>query len=331
MTDGANGLKVLLRVRTAPRCGDRRLRVSSQSLTVRNRALPRLRLDTPRGPAQVRMPPDPLRDTIASVDVASAMVSGARLTLRRPVPSLRPYVGCLWFVETTPATRLQTMPDACATLSIELSEGALPECFLAGPRLGAAERAPALGQAFLGVRLLPGVAFLLTGIAVHRLTERRTRLMTVLPDAAARLEDLLTDARTVEQRFDVLEAFLEQRLVGTHIDARVVRAVKAIEESAGLLRMAQLARDCQISPRQLHRLACNWVGIAPKRLATIVRFQAALKRMETAPPGDSQRIAADLGYFDQAHLTNESTRFARTSPARIIAHHVADFSKTRCG
>ncbi|HEV2983850.1 MAG TPA: helix-turn-helix domain-containing protein [Vicinamibacterales bacterium] len=94
--------------------------------------------------------------------------------------------------------------------------------------------------------------------------------------------------------------------------------------------MAQLARECQISPRQLHRLVRNWVGIAPKRLARIVRFQAALKRMETAPLGDSQRIAADLGYFDQAHLTNESTQFARTSPARIVAHHVADFSKTRC-
>jgi hypothetical protein len=72
----------------------------------------------------------------------------------------------------------------------------------------------------------------LTGIAVHRLIECRTRLTTVLPDAAARFEHLLTDAQTVEQRFDVLEAFLKQRLVGTHIDARVDRAVKAIEDSA---------------------------------------------------------------------------------------------------
>jgi AraC-like DNA-binding protein len=259
------------------------------------------------------------------------MLSGARLTLRRPVPSLRSFVGCLWFVETTSATRLQAVPDACAVLSVELRDGALPECFLTGPRVAATERVPALGQAFLGVRLLPGVAFLLTGIAVHRLTERRTPLTTLLPDAAARFEHLLTDAQTVERRFDVLEAFLEQRLVGAHIDARVDRAVKAIEHSAGRLRMVQLARDCQISPRQLHRLVRRWVGIAPKRLARIVRFQAALKRMETAPPGDSQRIATDLGYFDQAHLTNESTQFARTSPARIVAHHVADFSKTRCG
>jgi AraC-like DNA-binding protein len=258
------------------------------------------------------------------------MVRGARLTLRRPVPSLRPYVGCLWFVETTSATRLQTVPNACATLSVELGEGALPECFLTGPRLTTAERLPALGQGFFGVRLLPGVAFLLTGIAVHRLTEHRTRLATVLGEAAARFEHRLTGAQTVEERFDVLEEFLERRLVGTHIDARVERAFKAIEDSAGLLRMAQLARKCRISPRHLHRLVTKWVGIAPKRLARIMRFQAALKRMETATSGDSRRIAADLGYFDQAHLTNESTQFAQTTPARIVVHHVADFSKTRC-
>src|SRR5579864_6820975 len=47
------------------------------------------------------------------------MVEGARLRLRRPVFSLCAYVGCFWSIETTPATRLRTLRDACATLSIE--------------------------------------------------------------------------------------------------------------------------------------------------------------------------------------------------------------------
>ena len=42
------------------------------------------------------------------------------------------------------------------------------------------------------------------------------------------------------------------------------------------------------------------------------------------------RVAAELGYFDQAHLANEATLFAGTSPGRIAPHRVADFSKTRC-
>jgi len=41
-------------------------------------------------------------------------------------------------------------------------------------------------------------------------------------------------------------------------------------------------------------------------------------------------VAAELGYFDQAHLANEVALFAGMSPGRIAPHRVADFSKTRC-
>jgi hypothetical protein len=80
------------------------------------------------------------------VNVASAMVEGARLTLRRPVSSLRAYLRCFWSIETFPATRLRTLPDACATLSIESSHSKALECFLVGPRQTPAERVPATGQ-----------------------------------------------------------------------------------------------------------------------------------------------------------------------------------------
>jgi AraC-like DNA-binding protein len=284
-------------------------------------------IDNPRSLIFVRTD---VSDGIEHMNIASAMVEGAEMTLRRPVSSLRPYLGCFWSIETTPDTRLRTLPDTCTTLTVELSEGARPECFLVGPRFAPIERVPAVGQVFFGVRLLPGVAFALTGIPVYRLAERRTRLAAVLPKDAPRFERCLAKAQTVQDRFDVLEEFLVQRLVGMHVDSRVERAFKGIEDSAGQIRMAQLARECRISPRHLHRLVRQWVGFAPKRVARIIRFQAVLKRMETEPAGNSQGVPADLGYFDQAHLTNEMTQFVGASPARIVAHHVADFSKTRC-
>jgi hypothetical protein len=61
-----------------------------------------------------------------------------------------------------------------------------------------------------------------------------------------------------------------------------------------------------------------------------MRFQALLQHMETSPSDCSTRVAAELGYFDQAHLANEVALFAGTSPGRIDPHRVADFSKTRC-
>jgi hypothetical protein len=104
------------------------------------------------------------------VNVASAMVEGARLRLRRPMSSLRAYVGCFWSIETTPATRLRTLPDACATLSIESGHSKALECFLVGPRQTPAERVPATGQTLFGVRLKPGVTFVFIGVPVTHLS-----------------------------------------------------------------------------------------------------------------------------------------------------------------
>lgn len=258
------------------------------------------------------------------------MVESARLTFRRPVSPLRAYLGCFWSIETTPVTRLRTLPDACATLSIESHQGIGLECFLVGPRQTPAERVPAVGQKLYGVRLKPGVAFVFGGVPVHTLVERRMRLASLLPEDGSRLEKCLAGTRTVDEGIDVLEGLLIQRLSDVQIDLRVQTALKRIEECGGQIRIGQLAHDCRVSVRHLDRLLRNWIGFSPKRLARIMRFQAVLQHMETSPSSSSARVAAELGYFDQPHLAKEVALFAGTSPGRITPHRVADFSKTRC-
>lgn len=201
---------------------------------------------------------------------------------------------------------------------------------MGGPRLTSAERVPVAGYTIFGVRLKPGVTFVFAGIPVHTLVDRRIRLAAMLPEDGSHLEKRLAGTRTIDEGIGVLERFLIQRLSGVQIDSRVQMALKRIEECSGQIRIEQLARDCQVSLRHLHRLLRTWVGFSPKRLARIMRFQTLLQHMETSPSGCPAQVAAELGYFDQAHLTNEVALFAGTSPGRIVPHRVADFSKTRC-
>jgi AraC-like DNA-binding protein len=244
-------------------------------------------------------------DTMPPVNVASAMVEGGRLRLRRPVSSLRAYLGCFWSIETTSATRLRTLPDACATLSVESGQGIALKCSLVGPRQTPAEEAPPAVETLFGVRLKPGVPFVLTDIPVRTLVARRIRLAALLPEDGSGLEKHLGGTQTVDEGIDVLERFLIQRLSDVQIDSRVQMALKRIEEFSGQIQIGQLARNCQGSLRHLDRLLRNWVGFSPKRLARIMRFQALLQHMENLPSGCSARVAAELGYFDQAHLANE--------------------------
>lgn len=177
------------------------------------------------------------------MNVASAIVQGAELRLRRPVSLLRSYLGCFWSLTTTPHTRLRTLPDACATLSVESRQNALPRCFFIGPRLTPAERVPEPGLQLLGIRLNPGVTYALTGIPLYKLVERRRRLSGLLPKDNPQLEKRLAQATTVDDRLDVLEEFLQQRLAGARVDSRVQKALEKIEVSGGQVRIGQLARE----------------------------------------------------------------------------------------
>jgi AraC-like DNA-binding protein len=264
------------------------------------------------------------------VNVASAIILAAELELRRPVLSLRPYLGCFWSIATTADTRLRTLPDACATLVVEFKQGDRPKSFLVGPQLTPSDRTPGAGHFFFGVRLQPGVAFALTKRPTHQIVDRRTLLAALLPVGVPEMERRLARAAATKERFDILEEFLLQRLDGVQIDPCVEKALLHVEQCGGQLRITQLARYCHVSPRHLNRFLRTWLGFSAKRLARITRFQALLQRVEGSPSGGLAELAVELGYYDQPHLTNEVAQFAAVSLARIAGRGMADFSNTRC-
>jgi methylphosphotriester-DNA--protein-cysteine methyltransferase len=75
----------------------------------------------------------------------------------------------------------------------------------------------------------------------------------------------------------------------------------------------------------------TWIGLPPKRVARVIRLQAFSQHAETSSEKKPTETALELGYFDQAHMSNEVARLAGASPGAIFTRRVADFSKTRCG
>ena len=110
----------------------------------------------------------------------------------------------------------------------------------------------------------------------------------------------------------------------------VHKAISIVERTGGQIRIAELARCCQLSTRGIARLLRIWVGLSPKTLARVTRFQKFLEQLDSEPRQSSAARAADLGYFDQAHLTKEVAQFFGATPGKMSPHHVADLSKTRC-
>jgi AraC-like DNA-binding protein len=179
----------------------------------------------------------------------------------------------------------------------------------------------------VGIRLRPGVAFLVSSIGADALVGRRIRLSG---PAFHALTCETGSSRTPEAHIDVLQRFLIDRLANVSVHPVITRAVHEIEQSGGCVRVEQLAASCGVSPRHLNRLMRVWVGYGPKILARIVRFQATLEQMKSVPNRSGAALASETGYFDQAHLTVDTGRLAGATPGHLASQCVADFYKTRC-
>ena len=78
-------------------------------------------------------------------------------------------------------------------------------------------------------------------------------------------------------------------------------------------RVANLASQIGGSVRTLHRRMRASTGFGPKRFLTMQRFRRSVYEIATRNTGLS-RIAFNLGFSDQAHLTREFQRHAGVSP-----------------
>ena len=90
--------------------------------------------------------------------------------------------------------------------------------------------------------------------------------------------------------------------------------MRRIEETGGAVEMRALARELGYSRKHVITLFRDHVGLPPKLLARIVRFDGLLRQLRTGAATSWADLALDCGYYDQAHLVREVRRFTGLTP-----------------
>ena len=251
--------------------------------------------------------------------ISSTQIERAEIQFEAAPDALKPFTGCFWTVTAERGATIRLVPDGTAAIGADMAEGSPAQWRLRGPALQPAERRFSARTTMVGVRLRPGVVFLVTRTPVHALVDRAIDLQLPGPPPA-----------TPADAMAALQRFLVDRLCGASVHPLVAAALRQIARQGGQLSVADVASRCGVTPRHLHRLLRRWVGYGPKRYASVVRFQSTLGQMEQAPARSGAALAADGGYFDQAHLTGDVGRFAGTTPGSLRSSSVSNFSKTHC-
>lgn len=240
----------------------------------------------------------------------------------------------LWFVsrEALPHRRERGLPSGRVDIVIPLLqdsvfrfesiEALVPRRFRGAVVCGAHDRFIVRGMAgassVIGVHFRPGGAAAFFGGAVGGLRNQTVLLEDVWGPSARELRERLLAAPKVAQKFRILEEELASKMSVRTADAMVVQALRALHLDPSAARIAGLQRAAHCSPQIFIRRFEAAVGLAPKRYARVLRFNALLPHLVRCGPRDWAQLAVDGGYFDQSHLCREFKRLAGLTPAAYV-------------
>jgi AraC-like DNA-binding protein len=268
-----------------------------------------------------------------------APVRQMALTPIRPHPSLAPIVARVWHFEGPdgfPVADLKTVvPNGLVkliipyhgTLRSERGDALLRNCPAAEIAVVGIQDRPVIIDspgpvAVIGIELRADAAYRLLGLRLSDLTNHVVLADDIgdLKGARAGLREQLEAAETVADRVRAVEDFLLRLLaVGRTAKPVVSSAVHLLAQHHGAIRIEELCRRLGYSRRHLASCFEDQVGVAPKTLAAILRFQHAFRVFRAdVRRGATPLRALDL-YADQSHFIREFKRFSGRAPTAYLS------------
>jgi AraC-like DNA-binding protein len=249
-----------------------------------------------------------------------------------PKPPLNRFVECYWTLqgesraEAVQAERI--LPDGCVELILNFGEPFLqheadresiqPQNFLVGQMTRPILISPTGVVNLIGIRFHPGGTVPFLQIPLHEITDQVVELSELCPRLELKLLGASIDFTTLEERVAAIEGVLISDVMKSKYESCAMLLAAKLIECRGIISVDQLAQDAGISARQLERRFLNEVGVGPKLLSRILRFQQVFRAVENREVAWAP-VAVECGYYDQAHLIRDFNQFAHQTPAVLFS------------
>jgi AraC-like DNA-binding protein len=196
------------------------------------------------------------------------------------------------------------LPDGCLDL---IWDGR--RLWVAGPDTTARWFQGSSPHRSVALRFSGGLGPALVGVPADALTDHTFELEQLWSAAEARR---LTE-QVAENPVGALTAWLLERARRSPADPLGARVATM---AAGGLPIATMADRTGLSARQLHRRCLPLFGYGPRHLARVLRLMRAVDEGRAGLP--LAEVAAESGYYDQAHLSREVRALTGTTPTALL-------------
>ncbi len=253
-----------------------------------------------------------------------------------PHSDLKPLVSCYWTLEVPKHTEPQKqriVPDGCIEMAFILGDDI--KRYTSENEFILQPRAMVLGQTIDPFYIEPtgfvktfAVRFYPYGFAnfvsepIKNLVNKETPIKQLFEvEAATDLDQKIIKADNTEQRINIIEKFLLDRLNDEKtINTIVKNTVDSLLSTNGSASIHSILKEDLSKRRQLERNFKKQIGVSPKQLGKVIRLQTALKMLLDQKAENLTKVAYESEYFDQAHFIKDFRAFTGINPKEFINH-----------
>lgn len=237
-----------------------------------------------------------------------------------PCKVLQPYIRCYWGTEKPlireerdPLSKL-VIPDTCADIIYNIDESANTVsggfCGVNDCSFYTSEKEKAgHAVATFSIRFYAWSAYAFAGDSLRATLNGYFRADSLFEWLDRMIRPKLLELRTLEEKAAFAEELLLKRLSDRKENRIVDSTVSYILDNRGSLEVSDLAREFFISTRQLERLFHEYIGITPKKLSNLIRYQFLWRDIVCEPDFDLLNAVHKYGYTDQSHLLREFRKY----------------------
>ena len=220
-----------------------------------------------------------------------------------PCEALSPYVRCFWISENdSENNKIEynslVIPDIC--MDIIITDYYADFCGINNRAFFSAND----NMRFFGVRFFAWSVALFTDIDMKNTLNFNGNAAEYFSDFPT-MEILQSN---LENKIKIVEKYLLNRLNTRRENADVMNSLYHVIKTDGRTNVADLSDFCAVSKRQLERKFAEQIGVSPKQMMNLLRYQLLWQDCIKSDFNALDSVEK-FGYFDQSHMLNEFKKY----------------------
>src|SRR6266446_2653063 len=266
-----------------------------------------------------------------------AEIRAMKVSFTQPEKQLSPYVAFIWVFESSFGVPLADsriiVPDGrakiivpyrnalCAAVNTRLLNAKEHQIFLVGIQSNPTTIAStATETGTIGVELTPKGLYHFFNLSMHEITDRMVSFEELFGPPGAKLQNRVGDAEDPQEKITLLQTALMHLLQKNEKEyALLDHTLDMLAQTHGMMRVQELAAHIGYTKRYLDMLFKEHVGVSPKSLASILRFQEVYQVWMQHKSPTFFRNHWPAYYYDQSHFIKEFKRFTGFTPQQYTA------------